>query len=1013
MSPEFDLKTIFFNNLPAVRLYLYLFVLLICSGTVLTGQSFNLSKEILQQRNGSDKGPDDYASLTVNWRGDIAAIGNVTRGDQGGQDIGLAIYDAQLNKITERHIGRQGEDGAGQIAALPDGRYILVGYSSKPVRAKTRAGYSGKRDGWVLILDERGDTQHEILLGTTENDAVTSVAVCPDGSIWLSGNSENKAWMLRLSPAFKVLWEKKVQYHQLPTHSSAAALLPDGTCYVVGGVEEMDRNHLWVAGFDTTGRMLMDKIYPSSQAEFGTAIAAVDTHLLAITGAVDDPIGRENGFVSLLDRSGVMQHYQPMGGREYDRIHALIRLHNGQLLSGGGSASFERGSRRLAAWIGLLSANGASSDELYYGNKLDDEVMALVEHPDGRVFAAGTRNRQALSMRNGWIFQLSARSDNNSNQGLTAIITGPPFEAPAGTAQGIGARFILPFLLENKSKQGHANLRAVIRAENAATAEQLRLPGTRAVLLPAVAAGTPLKWGIPLQLSDKTPAGRYRFSVQFFQGDVAIAAPQAFDVVPGAANTPQLTLRVVRQDSVYQPGRENIIVAEVQNTGTRMAGGVSLSVSGPEGLNVPQQIQLGDLAPGGKAECTIPFVARGAAAGPVRLHLRATDGSLLCEALAETYLNISTPGVSDSGSGAGVVAVWLYPNPDNFDRATIVWSQEDITIQVKIVSSQPITRQQFCLQINGQPCQTGAKFDEVQIKGDNKSKTFSQKVRLKEGQNVLQAVVQGPNGPVSSDPLTILYSPSKPNLHIVSIGVSAADLKYTVKDARDFAVAISGPANKAFGKIFVDTLLDEALTTKTEILKALKRLQYRYADLQILPGDLLVIFVSGHGLGAYDGSFRLAASDYDAPFMQETSLDFEQDMVNYLQSLPCRKIFFVDACHSGTASGTGLAGIAARKNGLNMLVSCQPDEYSYEDDTWKNGAFTRALVNGFQNFLRQPETLDQNRDQALDMRELFAYIQKEVPALVEKKRPKTRTSQRPNLIVAEREKPVILFEKGR
>jgi hypothetical protein len=999
-----------------VRLYLYPFAILIGCGPLLSGQSFDLPKDFSQQRNGSDKGPDEYVSLTFNWRGDIAAAGNAARGDQGGQDIGLALYDAQLNRITERHIGRQGDDGIGQIATLPDGRYILAGYSSKPSgRTKTRATYFGKRDGWVLVLDERGETQHEILLGTSENDAFTSMAVCPDGSIWLSGNSENKAWLVRLNADFRVVWERKVQYHQLATNTTAAALLPDGTYYVVGGVEEMDRKHLWVAGFDTSGRILMDKIYPASQAEYGTAIAVADTHLLAITGIVNDPLDRENGFVSLLDRSGVMQHYQPMGGREYDRINALIRLRSGQLLSGGGSASFERGSRRLSAWIGLLQPNGSRSGENYYGNKLDDEVMALVEHPDGRIFAAGTRNRQALKLRRAWIFQLSDRTETNSGTGLSVVVDAAPLRVASGSGQALTPRFVLPFLLENKGKKGQNNLRAVVRADDPATADLLRVPGSRSVLLPPVAAGGRLKWSLPLQPGDKSPPGRYRFSVQFFQGNTALAAPQAFDLQIGPPNTPQLALAVIRQDSVYLAGQENFITAEIRNTGPLPAGNIVLNVSGPPGVDFPPRIQVGDLPPGGRTTCKIPIVPRSSAVGPgaVRLHLRATDGSLSCEAVAETALNVSGPGVVSSNSGAGVVAIWLYPNPDNFDRATIVWSQEEITIQVKIVSGQPVTRQQFCLQINGEPCPTGAKFDEVQIKGDNKSKTFSQKVRLREGTNVLQAVVQGASGTTSSEPLTILYSPSKPNLHIVSIGVSAADLKYTVKDARDFALALSGASNKAFGKVFVDTLLDEGLTTKTEILKTLKRLQYRYADLQILPGDLLVIFISGHGLGAYDGSFRLAASDYDAPFMQETSLDFEQDLLNYLQSLPCRKIFFVDACHSGTASGTGLAGIATRRNGLNMLVSCQPDEYSYEDDNWKNGAFTRALVNGLQTFMQQTETLDQNADKALDISELFAYIQKEVPALVDKKRPKTKTSQHPNLIVAEREKPVILLEKSR
>jgi uncharacterized caspase-like protein len=240
--------------------------------------------------------------------------------------------------------------------------------------------------------------------------------------------------------------------------------------------------------------------------------------------------------------------------------------------------------------------------------------------------------------------------------------------------------------------------------------------------------------------------------------------------------------------------------------------------------------------------------------------------------------------------------------------------------------------------------------------------------------------------------------------------VPAADLKYTGKDARDFARVLASSQNMAFGKIFLDTLLTEEHTTKTEMLKAMRRLQYRYADLQILPKDLLVVFVSGHGLGAYDGGFRLAASDFDGPFMQETSLDFEQEMVNYLHSLPCQKLFFVDACHSGSATGTGLAGIATRKSGLNLLVSCQSDEYSYEDDAWQNGAFTRAIVKGVESFVALPSSLDRNADAALDVSELFDFVQKEVPVLVDKKKPKPKTQQRPRLFMPEKGQALVLFE---
>lgn len=986
-----------------------------CFATPAAGQSLVLPEQPLQQHLTGAGGQDELLSLVVNWRGDIAAVGNAARGEQGGQDISFVAFNAQMNKIVERQLGRQGDDGAGQIAVLPDGRYLVAGFSTRPAgRNKTRAQYFGKKDGWLLVLDERGDTEREILLGTAADDAFTSVAVSADGSVWLAGNSGAQVWLVRLTPALEVAWERRIQYHQLPTRATAAALTPDGDLFVTGGIEELDRKHLWVAGFDSVGQPIMEKIYPASQAENGTGIVVLNADLLAIVGTVDDPRDRENGFISILDRTGVMRHYQPLGGREFDKINTLTRLHGGQLLAGGGSASFERGSRRISAWLSLLGTDGKVIQENYYGSKLDDEALAFAEHPDGRLFAVGTTARQVLKMRQGWLFQLNKRSERKAKPGtleVRSVKVAYPHERSFLTNE----RAFLSFFVKNNGEKGQCNLRAVVKAKDPAKAEWLRLPGSRSVLIPPVAAGEQIDWGLPLRFAEGSPAGVYQFQVQFFQENVPLGEPQDFEVNIGKNDQPRLEMSLVAPDSGFTAGREGFLFVEVRNTGAQTARDLTLSASVLPGVSLPVQVALGDLTAGGKISYKLPVSPEKTTPSPaiVRLHLRVTDGSLLHSAAAETDLNILAPAGTSSSQPASpnyTVAVWVYPNPDNFDRKTIVWMQEDITVQVKIVSSQPVTRQQFCLEINGQPCQNGAKFDEVQIKGDRTSKTFSQTVRLREGENTLRAEVQTASGKISSEALKIVYSPAKPNLHIVSVGIPADDLKYTGKDARDFAAALASGQNGAFGNIFLDTLLNEERTTKTEILKALRRLQYRYADLQIQPSDLLVIFVSGHGLGAYDGSFRLAASDYDGPFLQETSLDFEQEIVNYLQSLPCKKLFFVDACHSGTTSGTGLAGIAARKNGLNMLVSCQSDEYSYEDDAWQNGAFTRALVQGIEAFANNPAVLDTNADSALDAGELFSFIQKEVPALVEKKRPKTKTLQRPHLVLSEASRPIVLFE---
>jgi hypothetical protein len=954
----------------------------------LHSQEILLPKEPLQQNDAV--GQIDLLSAAVNWRGELVAAGNFYRDADYGQNIAFVKFDSLLGTPIKRDLGRKNEDGAGQIAVLPDGRYVIVGYSTKPTKGdkKIDAQYFGKRDGWVLILNERGDTEQQLLLGTTDDDVFVTVSVCPDGSMWLAGNSGKQAWIVRLSAQLEVMWERHLQHKQLPTQIAASTLMPDGQFFVTGGTTARNRKNLWVAGFDADGKTILDKILPDKEAEEGTAIVAYDALTLAIAGSVYDPKDRENGAFFLMDFDGDVRSYNMVGGRDYDQIRTLIRLNSQQFLSAGGSASFERGSRRKSAWITLLSTGSSAYEDRYYGGKQDDEVLDLVEHGDGRIFAIGTTARISPEDRQGWIFQLTKKIKVN---------------APAGTilpkiyaVNTAGAYFndkkltYVPFTIDNTGEAEQYNLRASVTLLNAPVGVTLLKPAKiEQVVLPAVLANSRLAWGLPLQFLQSTPPGKYTIQVQFFQGKTPIGAPQTMDVLIGTEAEPKLEVLTLTPKAGLTNGVEQDLTVEVRNTGNAPAQGLTLTATAPDGVELPARIVVGDLAAGQKMTTKLPIkpVNTQVGVGSLPLTVRVDDEALKYFALHESRLDVfngqevSVKPVANTTTANQpyTVAIWVYPNPLQYDQKEISWPQEEITIQIQIESNQPITNQQFCLEINGQPCPTGAKFDEVKIKGDKNSKIFSQTIRLSEGANQLKAILKTSNSNIQSEPLTINYSPSRPNLHIISIGVPSSDLKYTVKDARDFALALAAAGNQAYSKVYIDTLLSEDLTSKTEILKALRRLQYRVTNLQILPNDQLVVFISGHGLAAYDGSFRLAASDYDNPFMQETSLDFEQEIVNYLQNIPCSKMFFVDACHSGTASGSGLAGIAARKSGLNMMVSCQQDEYSYEDDAWKNGAFTYAILQEIKRFSTQSANADANSDKKLDANEFFESTQKPLP----------------------------------
>ncbi len=989
---------------------------------VAAGQSRILPHQPLLERLIGSSGQEEFRSAVVNWRGDIAAVGNASPGKEGGQDILLAIFDAQLNLLTERYIGRPADDGVHQINVLPDGRYVIAGYSVKPsTRSRLYTQYIGQRDGWLLILDERGNTEQEMIRGTMSQDEFVVVLAGNDGTLWVAGNTSSSAWVLRLSPTLEVLWEQRVQYHHLSTKVITAYLTEQEELWLIGTVEEAGRQQMWVAAFDRKGQQVMEKVYPHSLAQQGVAIRSLSADRFLLVANGHTGANREQGVLCVLSTKGEHLHYLSVGGREFDQLNAAIMLSNGRILAGGSSTSYERGSRRLSAWVVALEQELLTLKELqtrYYGSKFNDELYALLEHPDGRVLAFGTTSRQVLRQRQAWFFQLSPRVEKKSKIESLSFRLQSPVYPNAKNFLLEKERLFFPVRIENTSREEVHNLFAHVSTSDPKQEKYLRIPSIYKIQFPALAGGAFCQSAIPISFNEGTPPGAYTLRIQFFQGTTPVGELHTCTIRVGKRLLPSLLLSVRPPDTALTLGSTGHLQVRIENNGDLEALQLSLRTKPSEGLLSPAVISLGNLPPGTHRSYNLPITPQWLSESSdtsLNLQLYVVDSALSCSAVASVSILVKVPApiTFRREEPQKPLLIWVYPNPDNFDRNEIRWTQQEITVQIKIVAAQPPKRQHFCVEVNGQPCVSGVKMDEVRIRGERNSWTLTQTVRLQEGKNILRPIYNDSIGSATTDSLVIWYTPSRSSLHVLAIGVPSPDLKYTIKDARDFSRALAQSSNTAFEQIFVDTLITEEATTKTEILKALRRLHYRYDALQLLPKDILVLFLSAHGLTAYDGGFRIAASDYDGPFLRETSLDFEQEILNYLQVLPCRKVVFVDACQSGKASSATLADIVARKSNMEIMVSCLPDEYSYEDDSWQNGAFTRALVAGIQAFSKEPTLLDKNRDNMLDVNELFAFVQKEVPILVEKKRPRPKSSQRPHLTSNNVQTPTILFGRSK
>ena len=274
--------------------------------------------------------------------------------------------------------------------------------------------------------------------------------------------------------------------------------------------------------------------------------------------------------------------------------------------------------------------------------------------------------------------------------------------------------------------------------------------------------------------------------------------------------------------------------------------------------------------------------------------------------------------------------------------------------------------------------------------GNGGAYSFKDVVTLKDDVpfNEIGLKVNARSGASSAQPLKVNYSPIRPNLYILAIGTQL-NLKYAVKDARDFANIFMSQAKNLYGlynSVTVDTLLGKAATTN-EIRGSVESVKNKLKTGAVAEDDVVMLFISSHGT-ITNGDFRIQGDDYSPQRPTTTSVSFTNDLMVHLNSLPCKKLIFIDACHSGGARANvadinqALKDLQTAPNGFAVFSSSSGDEESHEDIYWANGAFTEALIQGLKEG-KADGTGFGNGNGIITLKELQTYITQTVPVMVQ------------------------------
>jgi WD40 repeat protein len=230
----------------------------------------------------------------------------------------------------------------------------------------------------------------------------------------------------------------------------------------------------------------------------------------------------------------------------------------------------------------------------------------------------------------------------------------------------------------------------------------------------------------------------------------------------------------------------------------------------------------------------------------------------------------------------------------------------------------------------------------------------------------------------------------KPKLYAVVVGVSQYEnadytLKYAAKDAEDFAAALKLQEGGIYGKVDI-RLVTNADATRDDIVEALEWLEG-----EVTARDVGMVFMAGHGVTDNKQRFYYLPVDGDLTKLRSTAVS-RDDLLATMSGLAGKAMMFIDACHSAASldgeqkRSTAAADItqivnelSSAENGVVMFASSTGRQVSIENDKWKNGAFTEALIEGFSG------GADYVKDGKLTIAELDLWLSDRVKVLTDKR----------------------------
>lgn len=930
------------------------------------------------ERTFGSRGKDVTHDVIQTSSGDVVIVGETSTND--GKDGLLVILSSKGTSILETLITGEGDEIAKAIVDLGNGEFVIAGSTEMA---------SGKY-GWLVKVNFQGDILWQKQYGKSNESEFNDMVLTSKGTFVMAGTSKtddgNDVWLIEVDSEGGELWSQT--YGGDKDDGGRSLIMTNDGGYAVAGYTNSKGNgktDMYLVKTNSTGDLEWDNAYGFKKWEeaFGVQPTDDDGFMLGGFNSYD----KRNSWVVRVDKRGNMRWQKEYGGGDFDEAHTLMRTYDGNYVIGGATRSHKNGARYTKMWLMRIDENGKElMDNGFYGGKRNDDAQSMVQTSDGNFVVVGSTGSSGMGGADLWVVKLTTGDQPKRLNPSTIDVIFLGFEDNNGNETlEAGEKGVLKVQVKNTGSEDSYNLEGDVAASK--RIKGLHLPDKMSVGFLKAGQSTTLL--MPVEANEKIPTDKISLRVKFTDKNKSSIQPISYRLAIEAAPQVDLTVTGFRLNAVTA-GEAGTFRVVLENNGKKAAEGYSLNFIAPSaliatssnGLKIPTLGYEDDFEGVYNFEISKNYEYNTL---PITCVITSPEGDT-----SQYIVKLEVKKPKEPIAEVVTAVRWFAPDIDFYREKPLKLRNERLFIKLKIESNQTYKREDIQVLINGKPYKAGSKFDEGRLisTGKNRQKlnvfTYLDTIAFENDGDYTVSLQSKKDGEIISEVLKVAYSSKKPNLYVLSVGTKT-NLEYTMQDAKDFAELYKEQAGERqlFNSIEVETILGEEATA-TNILSAIEDFDIKYRTDEITPNDMIIIFMSSHGFMIRD-EFYIQGDDYQTGRHRTKAIRYSE-MTEILEAIPCKKLIFIDACHSGGAKGVSsfainnaIRELNEQKAGTTTIVSSAADELSYEDKAWKNGAFTEAIIKGLKD-----GACDKDANSVVSIQELFSFIKKEVPELVDK-----------------------------